>query len=75
MLPTCGCIILKGSQAQITALFLAHPSPALLLPHLPAPAPDAPCLADERWRDFQVLLPLLLLHPSSTILRSLQRCR
>lgn len=49
-------------QAAITTLFLAHPSPSLLLPHLPAPAADAPCLSDMRWHDVkvQLLRPLLL---------------
>ncbi len=48
-------------QTSLTTLFLAHPSPSLLLPFLPAPTADAPCLADQRWHDVPVLLHCLLL--------------
>jgi hypothetical protein len=51
-------------QTSLTALFLAHPSPSLLIPFLPAPSADAPCLADQRWHDVTVLLhSVLLLFP------------
>jgi hypothetical protein len=33
----------------------------MLLPHLPAPAADAPCFADARWNDVKVLAHQLLL--------------